>query len=94
MLQALATHMPDGVEWTRPGGGFFIWLSLPPPLRAVQVADLAEKAKLLIPVGDPFFAEAPTGQYLRLAFSYVTPAKIESGIAKLGQVLRNSLRAG
>jgi DNA-binding transcriptional MocR family regulator len=91
MLQALATHMPNGVEWTRPGGGFFIWLSLPPPLLAAQVADLAEKANLLIPVGDPFFAEAPTGQYLRLAFSYVTPPKIESGIAKLGQVLRNRI---
>ena len=91
MLQALATNMPNGVEWTRPGGGFFIWLSLPPPLRAAQVADLAAKAKLLIPVGDPFFAEAPTGQYLRLAFSYVAPPKIESGIAKLGQVLRNRI---
>ena len=88
-LQALATHMPDGVDWTRPGGGFFIWLSLPPPFRAAEVADLAREAKLLIPVGDPFFAQAPTGQCLRLAFSYVTPAKIERGIEKLGQVLRS-----
>ena len=91
MLQALASHMPDGVGWTRPGGGFFVWLSLPPLLRAAEAANLAKEAKLLIPVGDPFFAEAPTGQYLRLAFSYVTPAKIESGVAKLGQVLRSSL---
>ena len=91
MLQALTTHMPDGVDWTRPGGGFFVWLSLPPPLRAAEVAALAREAKLLIPVGDPFFAESPTGQYLRLAFSYVSPAKIESGIAKLGRVLCNSL---
>jgi DNA-binding transcriptional MocR family regulator len=91
MLQALTTHMPDGVDWTRPGGGFFVWLSLPPPFRAAEVVALAREAKLLIPVGDPFFAESPTGQYLRLAFSYVSPAKIESGITKLGRVLRNSL---
>jgi DNA-binding transcriptional MocR family regulator len=91
MLQSLTNQMPDGVEWTRPGGGFFIWLSLPPPLRAADVADLARQAKLLIPVGDPFFAEAPTGQYLRLAFSYVTPDKIEKGIETLGQVLRSRL---
>jgi 2-aminoadipate transaminase len=91
MLQALATHMPDGVDWTRPGGGFFIWLSLPPPFRAAEVADLAREARLLIPVGDPFFAEVPTGQYLRLAFSYVTPAKIEMGVGILGQVLRSRL---
>ena len=91
MLQALTTHMPVGVDWTRPGGGFFIWLSLPPPYRADKVADLARAAKLLIPIGDPFFAEEPTGQYLRLAFSYVTPAKIESGVEKLGQVLRSGI---
>lgn len=89
MLRALDTHMPDGVEWTRPGGGFFIWLSLPPPFRAAEVADKAKEAKLLIPVGDPFFAQAPTGQYLRLAFSFVTPEKIEEGIGILGRLLHS-----
>jgi 2-aminoadipate transaminase len=89
MLTALADHMPDGVTWTRPGGGFFIWLSLPPPYRAAEVVARARDVKLLILVGDPFFAERPTGQHLRLAFSYVTPEKIETGIETLGQVLRS-----
>jgi 2-aminoadipate transaminase len=90
MLSALTDHMPDGVAWTRPRGGFFVWLSLPPPLRAAEVAARARDAKLLIQVGDLFFAETPTGQHLRLAFSYVTPEKIETGIKTLGQVLRNA----
>ncbi len=87
MLEALASHMPEGVAWTRPSGGFFIWLRLPEVLRAQEVADCAREKGLLIPVGDPFFAEAPTGPYLRLAFSYVTPAQIWKGITLLGQVL-------
>ena len=87
MLAALEAHMPQGVGWTRPGGGFFVWLTLPEPLRAAQVAAQAREAGLLIPVGDPFFAEAPTGQHLRLAFSYVTPAKIAEGIEILGRIL-------
>jgi DNA-binding transcriptional MocR family regulator len=90
MLAAMAEHMPDGVTWTRPGGGFFVWLSLPPPLRAAEVVAQARDANLLIPVGNPFFAETPTGQHLRLAFSYVTPEKIETGVRILGQVLRNA----
>ena len=93
LLQALAGQMPPGVTWTQPGGGFFIWLSLPPPLRAAEVARLAAEARLLLPVGDPFFAEAPTGQYLRLAFSYVTPAQIEAGIRILARVLQTPQRA-
>jgi hypothetical protein len=90
MLVALRDHMPDGVTWTRPGGGFFIWMSLPSPHRAGELAARARDVKLLIPVGDPFFAERPTGQHLRLAFSYVTPDKIEAGIETLGQVVRKA----
>ncbi len=92
MLQALGRLMPDGVTWTQPGGGFFIWLGLLPPLRAAEVASLARQAKLLLPVGDPFFAETPTGQYLRLAFSYVTSAQIKAGIEILAQVVLDSLQ--
>jgi DNA-binding transcriptional MocR family regulator len=91
-LGALSAHMPDGVDWTRPGGGFFVWLSLPEPLCAVEVARQAREARLWIPVGDPFFAEAPTGQHLRLAFSYVTPDKIREGLDTLGQVLRAGIK--
>jgi 2-aminoadipate transaminase len=91
MLTALATHMPDGVAWTQPSGGFFVWMSLPHPLRSADIATRASEAKLLVPVGDPFFAEAPTGQHLRLAFSYVSPDKIERGIRILAQVLRSAL---
>ena len=88
LLDALAAHMPTGVRWTRPGGGFFVWLALPEPFRAAAVVKQAKEAGLMIPGGDPFFAEAPTGQYLRLAFSYVTPVKIRKGIDILGHVLR------
>ena len=91
MLDALESHMPSGVTWTQPGGGFFIWLSLPDPLRAAEVAQRSREAKLHIPVGDPFFAETPTGQHLRLAFSYVPPDKIREGIATLGQILTASV---
>lgn len=87
LLDALAARMPPGVQWTRPGGGFFVWLALPEPLSAAAVVKQAREAGLMIPGGDPFFAESPTGQYLRLAFSYVTPGKIREGVDILGRVV-------
>ncbi|MBN1138559.1 MAG: PLP-dependent aminotransferase family protein, partial [Anaerolineae bacterium] len=87
LLDALAAHMPPGVRWTRPGGGFFVWLALPEPFKAASVVKRAREAGLMIPGGDPFFAETPTGQCLRLAFSYVTPDRIREGIEVLGRVL-------
>jgi 2-aminoadipate transaminase len=87
MLAALEAHMPPGVSWTRPEGGFFAWLRLPDGLQARPVVALAREANLIVLPGDPFFAERPTGQHLRLAFSYVAPAQIEAGIRTLAGVL-------
>jgi 2-aminoadipate transaminase len=88
MLQALEEHMPDGVDWTRPSGGFFVWLGLPDNRPAAEVVAQARAHALLIPAGDPFFAEAPPGHFLRLAFSFVTPEKIWEGVELLAEVLR------
>jgi len=93
MLNALEAFMPVEVDWTRPAGGYFVWLRLPHPLRAADIAARAESERLLILAGDPFFAEHPTGQYLRLAFSYVTPQKIEQGVEALGRLLASALQA-
>jgi 2-aminoadipate transaminase len=87
MLAALQSHMPAGVRWTQPGGGFFVWLTLPSPMRALEVQQQVGEAGIMVSAGDPFFAEAPTGQHLRLAFSYVMPEQIRKGVEVLGQVL-------
>jgi DNA-binding transcriptional MocR family regulator len=86
-LTALEEHMPPGVHWTRPGGGFFIWITLPSAHRAVDVVQRAKEAGVWILPGEPFFAEMPTGQHLRLAFSYLGPESIQQGIKSLASVL-------
>ena len=52
-----------------------------------RLETVMSKIGVMILSGDPFFAEQPTGQFLRLAFSYVTPTKIAEGIEKLGKAL-------
>jgi 2-aminoadipate transaminase len=83
MLDALESTMPKGIHWTKPRGGFFVWITLPDGLSAFDVMQKAEKAGLWILAGDPFFAEKPTGPYIRLAYSYVEEDKIREGIQKL-----------
>ncbi len=87
MLDALRTSMPRGVQWTEPGGGFFIWITLPNGLSSKDIVKEARKSGLWIMAGDSFFAERPMGQHLRLAFSYVEKDKIREGINKLGSIL-------
>ena len=87
MLDALESTMPKGVQWTKPRGGFFVWITLPDGLSALDVMQKAEKAGLWILAGDAFFAEKPTGPHIRLAYSYVEEDKIREGIQKLATLL-------
>jgi hypothetical protein len=89
MLAALARHMPDGVEWTRPEGGMFIWLTLP---RGMDAGDLLARAieekNLAFVPGRAFHADGTGENTLRLAFSCADGAMIEDGMSRLGALLR------
>jgi DNA-binding transcriptional MocR family regulator len=92
-LDALSAHMPASVDWTLPDGGVFTWLTLADPVRANSVASSARENGIMVLAGDPFFAQEPTGQHLRLAFSYVEPAQIQEGIERLSMVIRSQVAA-
>jgi len=87
LLDALESSMPKGVSWTKPAGGFFVWITLPQGLKSEDVKNAAKDEKVYFLAGDPFFAEQPTAQHLRLSFSYVPPDKIREGIKKLADIL-------
>jgi DNA-binding transcriptional MocR family regulator len=84
MLEALEQHMPDGTAWSRPEGGYFIWLDL--PQEAPELAR-AEAAGVTFVKGTDFFADGRGAQSLRLAFSYVSPEEIGEGIARFSGLL-------
>jgi DNA-binding transcriptional MocR family regulator len=76
--------MPDGAEWSRPQGGYFVWLDLPGD--APALAD-AEAAGVTFVPGTDFFADGSGGRSMRLAFSFVSPEEIGEGVARLAGVL-------
>ena len=88
MLEALDEHMPDGAAWSRPEGGYFIWLDLP---QAAPDLARAEEAGVTFVKGSDFFAGGRGGeQSLRLAFSFVSTDEIAEGVARLAPLLRGA----
>jgi len=87
-LAALQTSMPAAVEWTRPAGGYFIWLRLP---AAVHVDDLeasAQRQGLYFASGKGFYADPADGaHHLRLSFSFVPMPDLQAGIEILGDLI-------
>jgi DNA-binding transcriptional MocR family regulator len=82
MLGALDRELPD-VRATRPEGGYFLWLELD-CIDAVQLLPRAEAAGVTFVPGTDFGGDPST---LRLAFSFVSPAEIDDGVARLAAAL-------
>jgi 2-aminoadipate transaminase len=87
MLTALEAFFPDGALWSRPEGGYFLWLDLP----GVDTAELLVRsleAGVAFVKGSDFFVPGGGGESsARLAYSFASPAEIEAGIERLAALL-------
>jgi 2-aminoadipate transaminase len=87
MLDELAATMPADVTWTRPSGGFFVWLTLPPGLDSKAMLSRAIGARVTYVPGTGFFANGDGHGHARLSFCFPPPERIREGIAQLAQVI-------
>lgn len=91
MLAALAREMPEGVTWTRPEGGMFVWLTLPGHIDAAELlAQSLQSERVAFVPGRAFFADGSNGNTLRLSFSCADEAAISEGITRLGRLIRRA----
>ncbi|HJU30810.1 MAG TPA: PLP-dependent aminotransferase family protein [Hyphomicrobiaceae bacterium] len=88
MLSALIRHMPDGVAWTRPKGGLFVWVRLPEGADAALLLErsVREAGVAFVP-GGAFFHDGRGRNTLRLSYSLACEADIEAGISALARLL-------
>jgi DNA-binding transcriptional MocR family regulator len=89
MLAALDAHMPKGVTWTKPEGGLFVWVTLPPDIDAAALLKRAvSEAKVAFVPGHAFFADGSGRNTMRLSYSLPSEASITDGIARLANLIR------
>jgi len=93
MVDALTAHMPDGTTWTRPQGGFYVWLTAPDGVDTVALSAAARDRKVAYVPGRPFYPTETGAAQIRLAYSRVADHLIDEGIRRIGEVLRTALEA-
>jgi len=91
MLDALAEHMPEGVHWTHPQGGLFLWATLPENIDTADLLLEAVKEKVAFVPGGSFHPCGGGKNTIRLNFSYSKPDLINEGIARLGRVIKQKV---
>ena len=87
MLEALERELPDAT-WSRPEGGYFIWLDLPAGVDAGELLAQAEENGVTFVKGADFFAGTGGESSARLAFSFATPDEITEGVGLLASAVR------
>lgn len=91
MLDALDRHFPAGVQWTRPAGGLFLWVTLPPELDSTLLLEKAIAEKVAYVPGSAFDPGGEIRNTFRLNFSNARPEDIETGIRRLGRVIEQAV---
>ena len=92
MLDALEEHFPDGeLRWTRPAGGFYVWVRLPDPLDARAMLAKAINERVAYVPGGAFYADDQGRSELRLSYCYPPPERIREGIRRLAAVIWEEL---
>jgi 2-aminoadipate transaminase len=88
LLAALARYMPPHVAWTKPSGGFFVWVTLPDEMRGSVVKEQASKRGVMIAAGEGYFVNPDDGKHnLRLTYSFASVSDIETAVRILAEVV-------
>jgi DNA-binding transcriptional MocR family regulator len=86
LLGALARHM-DGLTWTKPEGGLFVWLTLPEGVDASALLQRAIAEGVAFAPGRAFHPDGGGANTLRLSYSLPTPERIEDGVRRLAGLI-------
>ena len=91
LLSLLETYMPEGVKWTRPEGGLFLFLTLPEGFDAVKFYDKALEAGVAYVAGEFFYPDRQGKNTMRLNFSFMSPERMTEGLKLLADLLRATI---
>lgn len=94
MQQTLEKHFGELADWQVPQGGLFFWLTLKQPLDTRTLLAAALERNVAFMPGEPFFIEPDRHPgHLRLNFSHVAPERLDEGLQRLAEVVREAQTA-
>ena len=88
LLSLLEQYMPEGVRWTHPEGGLFLFLTMPEGFDAVRFYDTALDAGVAYVAGEFFHPDGSGKNTMRMNFSFTTHQRITEGVKLLAEILR------
>jgi DNA-binding transcriptional MocR family regulator len=92
MLETLEETFPAGATWTKPGGGFYVWVTLPPEIDTKALMPKAIASKVAYVPGTAFYADGFGSWSLRLSYCFPSPERIRDGVRSLASVIKTEMQ--
>ncbi len=87
MVSMISEHFPEEIEFTKPEGGMFLWITLPEKISSLDLFEYAIKENVAFVPGNPFYVNGGGNNTLRLNFSNSDEEQIEIGIKRLANII-------
>jgi 2-aminoadipate transaminase len=84
-------YFPDGVKWTHPQGGLFVWATLPEKIDTAELIKRASERKVAFIPGVPFYFDETGHNTMRLNFSNASLDALDEGLHRLGTVIKEAM---
>ena len=91
MLECFRKYMPEGITWTEPEGGLFLFLNLPEYMNAEELFHVAIENKVAFVIGQVFHCDGSGTNTMRMNFSFPTHEQIEEGVKRLANAIRSMM---
>ena len=91
ILKTMEEEFPEGVEFTRPDGGLFLWVTVPEGVSARKVFDKCIEQKVAAVIGDAFYPNDKTDRSMRVNYSCMPDDKIVEGVKRMAKAIRECM---
>ena len=87
MISCFEKYMPEGVKWTTPEGGLFLFVTLPEGYDATELFNVAIKEDVAFVIGEAFHCDGSGKNTMRINFSFMNEERTEEGVKRLAKAI-------
>ena len=92
MIKTIEEEFPEGVKWTHPEGGLFMWVTLPEYMNATEMMKKCIENNVAYVPGEAFYPGRTKANNFRLNYSNMDEDRIVEGVKRLASVIKSELR--
>ena len=91
MMEAFETYLPEGVTWTNPDGGLFLFVTLPEHMDAEDLFKVAVENDVAFVIGSAFHCDESGKNTMRMNFSFASKEEITEGVERLAKAIKEMM---